>query len=256
MSQLRLNAVAAPAAPAAGKITVYLDVADGKIKSKTAAGVVTVLGGVLPPFAESDITNLVADLAAIATAFGLKAPLASPALSGTPTAPTAGAGTNTTQLATTAFVLANGGGGAGATRCAAYNSAVQSIADGTFTVVTFDSEDFDVTGVHSAVQPSQFIIPAGQGGTYRVSAVVSFAAHATGQRILKVIRNGADFNGNGYILSSSGGTFITGMSLTVDVVAAAGDSLELHAYQNSGGALNIGGASAFTMNRMQIARIA
>lgn len=37
----------------------------------------------------------------ISTAY---APLASPALTGTPTAPTAGAGTNTTQLATTAFV--------------------------------------------------------------------------------------------------------------------------------------------------------
>jgi hypothetical protein len=36
-----------------------------------------------------------------------KAPLASPALTGTPTAPTATVGTNTTQLATTAFVLAN-----------------------------------------------------------------------------------------------------------------------------------------------------
>lgn len=34
----------------------------------------------------------------------LKAPLASPALTGTPTAPTATAGTNTTQVATTAFV--------------------------------------------------------------------------------------------------------------------------------------------------------
>lgn len=34
------------------------------------------------------------------------APLASPALTGTPTAPTAGAGTNTTQIATTAFVTA------------------------------------------------------------------------------------------------------------------------------------------------------
>lgn len=35
----------------------------------------------------------------------LKAPLASPALTGIPTAPTAAGGTNTTQLATTAFVL-------------------------------------------------------------------------------------------------------------------------------------------------------
>lgn len=32
------------------------------------------------------------------------APLASPALTGTPTAPTAASGTNTTQVATTAFV--------------------------------------------------------------------------------------------------------------------------------------------------------
>jgi len=35
-----------------------------------------------------------------------KAPLASPALTGTPTAPTASSGTNTTQIATTAFVTA------------------------------------------------------------------------------------------------------------------------------------------------------
>ena len=37
----------------------------------------------------------------------------SPAFTGTPTAPTATAGTNTTQLATTAFVLANAGGAGG-----------------------------------------------------------------------------------------------------------------------------------------------
>jgi hypothetical protein len=38
------------------------------------------------------------------TVLNLKAPLASPALTGVPTAPTAAAGTNTTQVATTAFV--------------------------------------------------------------------------------------------------------------------------------------------------------
>lgn len=40
----------------------------------------------------------------VTNALGLKAPLASPALTGTPTAPTAALGTNTTQLANTAFV--------------------------------------------------------------------------------------------------------------------------------------------------------
>jgi len=43
---------------------------------------------------------------ATSTALGLKAPLASPALTGTPTAPTAATGTDTTQVATTAFVKA------------------------------------------------------------------------------------------------------------------------------------------------------
>jgi hypothetical protein len=47
--------------------------------------------------AQSKISGLATDLAA-------KAPLASPALTGVPTAPTATAGTNTTQVATTAFV--------------------------------------------------------------------------------------------------------------------------------------------------------
>lgn len=43
-------------------------------------------------------------LAEIATELGLKAPLASPALTGTPTTPTASAGTNNTQIASTAYV--------------------------------------------------------------------------------------------------------------------------------------------------------
>lgn len=47
--------------------------------------------------AEGDVTGLTAALAA-------KAPLASPTLTGTPAAPTASGGTNTTQLATTQFV--------------------------------------------------------------------------------------------------------------------------------------------------------
>jgi len=66
--------------------------------------------------AESQVTGLVSDLSAklssataastyeTITNVALKAPLASPALTGTPTAPTATAGTNTTQVATTAFV--------------------------------------------------------------------------------------------------------------------------------------------------------
>lgn len=48
-------------------------------------------------------------LSEIATALGLKAPIASPTFTGTPAAPTASADTNTTQIATTAFVVGQAG---------------------------------------------------------------------------------------------------------------------------------------------------
>ena len=52
-------------------------------------------------------TEIDTELTAVASAISSKADLNSPALTGTPTAPTASSGTNTTQLATTAFVIAN-----------------------------------------------------------------------------------------------------------------------------------------------------
>jgi len=65
------------------------EIADGAVTNIKLAGSI----------AQTKVTDLVSDLA-------LKAPLASPALTGTPSSPTASVGTNTTQVATTAFVHA------------------------------------------------------------------------------------------------------------------------------------------------------
>jgi hypothetical protein len=65
------------------------------LASPTFTGTVTIPGG-------ASISGYLTS----ATAASTYAPLASPALTGTPTAPTASAGTNTTQLATTAYVQA------------------------------------------------------------------------------------------------------------------------------------------------------
>ncbi|MGI6245179.1 MAG: hypothetical protein ACOYJQ_05365 [Pseudochelatococcus sp.] len=66
-----------------------------------------------PPAAHG---HAIADVTGLTDALAAKAPLASPAFTGEPTAPTAEAGTNSTRLATTAFVAAavaagSGGGG-------------------------------------------------------------------------------------------------------------------------------------------------
>ena len=74
----------------------------GTVTTPLSSGIVkSSAGGVLSAAStidQSEVSNLGSDLA-------LKAPLASPGLTGTPTAPTAAADTNTTQLATTAYVI-------------------------------------------------------------------------------------------------------------------------------------------------------
>lgn len=63
-----------------------------------------IAGGASPTW--GTIIGALADQTDLQAALNAKASLASPALTGTPTAPTAAVGTNTTQLATTAFVQA------------------------------------------------------------------------------------------------------------------------------------------------------
>ena len=74
-------------------------IADSAITSAKIADATIVDGDISSSaaIAQSKISGL-------STSLGLKADLASPSLTGTPTAPTAAAGTNTTQVATTAFV--------------------------------------------------------------------------------------------------------------------------------------------------------
>ena len=99
-----------------GSITGITDlaIADGGTGASTAAGALTNLGltataaelnkmdGAVATTAE--INYLGGVTSAIQTQLNTKAALASPALTGTPTAPTAASGTNNTQIATTAFV--------------------------------------------------------------------------------------------------------------------------------------------------------
>ena len=85
--------------------TEALDAAAVKITNdQTIAGVKTFSSNPISSAAQGTGGSHLTRKDYVDGALALKAPLASPALTGTPTAPTAAEGTNTTQLATTAFV--------------------------------------------------------------------------------------------------------------------------------------------------------
>ena len=81
---------------------------DGKVDAAEVADAAPWAGitGKPTSFTPSSHSHSIAQVTGLQTTLDAKAPLASPALTGSPTAPTATAGTNTTQIATTAFVAA------------------------------------------------------------------------------------------------------------------------------------------------------
>ena len=95
-----------PTAPTAGSGTNTTQIATTAFVSVAIADLVDSAPGTLDTL--NELAAALGDDPNFATtvtdSIALKAPLASPALTGTPTAPTATGGTNTTQLATTAFV--------------------------------------------------------------------------------------------------------------------------------------------------------
>lgn len=103
----------APTAAAATNTTQIATTAYVKSQGYATTASPTFTGTVVLPSTTSignvdstEIGYLDGVTSAIQTQLNAKAPLASPALTGTPTAPTAAAGTNSTQIATTAFVQA------------------------------------------------------------------------------------------------------------------------------------------------------
>jgi hypothetical protein len=117
-----------------------------------------------------------------ASAASTYAPLASPALTGVPTAPTAANGTNTTQVATTAFVLANGGA---VTSVAGRTGAVtlsNTDISGLGTMATATAADYSTTTVANGLYYPLSSNPAG----YLTSAPVTSVAGRTGAITLAV----------------------------------------------------------------------
>lgn len=122
------------------------------------------------------------------------ATLASPSFTGTPTAPTAALGTNTTQIATTAFVLANAGSG-GVTSVA---------ANGGTTGLTFTGSPITTAGT-LALGGTLAIANGGTGATSIGAALTALGAQAADVDLTAV----AAISTNGIIARTGSGTATT-----------------------------------------------
>lgn len=129
--------------------------------------------------------------------------------------------------------------------CRVYNTTDLSIATGTPTAATFNSERWDNGGMHStASNTSRITIPSGGGGIYQVSGHIVWAANATGVRSLQLRVNGTTTIAVTDANSVSANTL--SMSVSTLYALAAADYVELIVYQTSGGNLNVTAVSNYS----------
>ena len=119
-----------------------------------------VTGAVTPTHTQ---LNYVAGVtSALQTQLDAKAPLASPALTGTPTVPTATAGTNTTQIASTAFVRTEVAAGANPGTWASLSNQVivgaASVAFTQFTSTLYDNYKILVTDLYGSLDAATIYV--------------------------------------------------------------------------------------------------
>lgn len=116
-------------------------------------------------------------------------------------------------------------------------SGAQSIPTATQTKVAFDTKYFDT---HSAFDLGTDVFVAPVAGYYQVHATVEFNLSATGQRAISLAKNGNIVAEIGNDVTPSGAipTRINGSDV---VYCNAGDTLEIQAFQSSGGNLDING---------------
>lgn len=122
--------------------------------------------------------------------------------------------------------------------CDVYHDTTQSVADNDATVaLVFNTETRDTDAFHStAANTGRITIPAGMGGWYLLGAHVPWTASSTGDRKIWFRTNGST--------ASTPVTWDLALGgfqheIVQPIYLAAGDYVEVMAYQNSGGALNV-----------------
>lgn len=115
-------------------------------------------------------------------------------------------------------------------------AAAQEIPDSTKTAMSWDTETFDTNDFRNASYPTEIVIPLGLAGKYWVYGSVQWADDAVGVRYITIEKNEvADIK---HYQATIGGSPLT-QYIGTTMSCLEGDSLIMHVYQSSGGALDV-----------------
>lgn len=120
-----------------------------------------------------------------------------------------------------------------------YTGAAQSIPTAAGTLISFNSERWDTEDLHSnTTNTSRITIKT--PGLYLIQGRLDFASNSTGRRGIILLKNGTNAPGSeGADWRAMGGANVGDFGMTSVLQLVAGDYLEIQAFQDSGGALNV-----------------
>jgi hypothetical protein len=118
----------------------------------------------------------------------------------------------------------------------------QSVSHNTSTVIIFDTEEWDTDSAYDNSN-GRFTVPSGEGGKYLFAVNLRFNQATSNRNAVDLLINGSSsgttaFESTGNQYSSTGGTVTYNLS--------AGDYVEAHYYQSSGGTIEVRNESFFT----------
>lgn len=121
-----------------------------------------------------------------------------------------------------------------------YQTSGQSISNNSWTPINFTAENADPNGIHSTVtNTSRITIPAGYPTAYYEATGIFCTASGSGAATCAIAKNGTKLVGSSPRVPMPADGFGIGLATRpIVVVLAAGDYVELHGLQASGGPVN------------------
>jgi hypothetical protein len=152
-------------------------------------------------------TEIDTELNAVANAIASKADINSPSFTGTPVAPTASAGSNTTQLATTAFVIAE-------------RTNTSTLTNKTLTSPTINTPTISTPAITGGTITGITDLAVADGGTGASTLAANNVLLGNGTSALQTVAPGTSGNllkSNGTTWTSAAPTVVSGLGLNGEV---------------------------------------